>query len=644
MGRVDLVEDRELGRQVALKRVSPGLLPGDELEARSLREARVAAGLVHPGVVRVFSVEQDRDGSLLVVSEYIPGRNLEEAASTWTPDQRARRAARLARPLGEALDAVHAHGLVHRDVKPANVMLREDGAPVLCDFGLARPLSPEETHDHLTRTGTLLGTLDFMDPGLLLGETPGPTSDLYALAATLLQASTGTLPRSRDQLLAILRERSVPPLELPDFADPVARRLAGALAPALGSRHLERYPRGAALAAAVELALAEPAPGSRGAQAAPRPGATPRHRWGAAALLGLGLLVWWSSRSALAPVPAAPTPSDPAPSPTGGRVARAETELREAARRLAAHRPAAAPPFGPLPFDGGPTWSAYLRGLRAHRREPGAWSDAEAFLDAAATWHLALRDLAEEGEAEAARVRWRAAAEGLLLGPAWTVVLELRHLDLASADGLGEVFDRELLSFARQVRGRWESLRLRLERVAAGALEVAPNDLEALAYHALVAGLAGDPAATRSRAEALASLAARTPWTPAEDRISTRVLAGLGNVQVTPGIPCDQRRETLEAAWALLEAKACLAPDSRACPGARRQWHRAAFGLVVDCPVEGGADRARMERLEGLLRLDPDLRARLAADLARYVTNVARSVTPVPPWLEEHLRRVSVTP
>lgn len=215
MGTVWRAEDELLGRYVAVKKLHvPPHLQDDEvlrLHERTRREARSAARITHPNVIVVHDVVDD-EGLPCIVMEYIPSATLSDVLkrqSTVPPGE----AARIGRAMAAALRAAHDVGVLHRDVKPANVLLGNDGRIVLTDFGIAvEPGSPS-----LTKTGELIGSIQYLAPERLrpgIAE-PGPASDLWALGATLYQAVQGRTPFQRDTAIetayAIATEECPPP-------------------------------------------------------------------------------------------------------------------------------------------------------------------------------------------------------------------------------------------------------------------------------------------------------------------------------------------------------------------------------------------------------------------------------------------------
>ncbi len=197
MGTVHLAEDTMLGRRVALKKLHvPPHLAEDELQRmyrRTRREARSAAMITHPHVIVVHDVVDD-SGLPCIVMEYVPSRTLADVLREEGPLP-VPEAARIGAAMLSALSAAHAVGVLHRDVKPANVLLGEGGRVVLTDFGIAvEPGTPS-----LTRTGELIGSVQYLAPERLRTgiAVPGPPADLWALGATLYQAVEGHHPFDR---------------------------------------------------------------------------------------------------------------------------------------------------------------------------------------------------------------------------------------------------------------------------------------------------------------------------------------------------------------------------------------------------------------------------------------------------------------
>jgi len=203
--------DLRLQREVAVKVLLPGLAADSAVAARFEREARSLAGAAHHGIVAVFDVEagdQATGREPFYVMELCDGGSLadrlEEAGSLTPPDVIPTIAA-----IAEGLDAMHAQGLLHRDVKPHNILFC-GGRPKLGDFGLARSEHRAELA-RLTADGTTVGTLPYLAPELLAGAAPTQASDVYGLGATAYQALTGQLPRPLGSLKDMIDDRGKMP-------------------------------------------------------------------------------------------------------------------------------------------------------------------------------------------------------------------------------------------------------------------------------------------------------------------------------------------------------------------------------------------------------------------------------------------------
>lgn len=216
MGRVLLARDPVLGRDVAIKVLRPDLDIAPEvrdgLVARMRHEAQAAARVSHPNLVTLHDMGEDPAVGLFLVFEYVTGANLKERlrSGRLPPHQ----AARLARELGSALSVAHAAGVLHRDVKPENVMLSPTGAK-LADFGIAK--IPDST---LTRTGTLVGTPAYCAPEALASGLFSPESDQFSLAATLYEAVSGERAFPGDDAIGVAAKIAT------EDARPIARRCA----------------------------------------------------------------------------------------------------------------------------------------------------------------------------------------------------------------------------------------------------------------------------------------------------------------------------------------------------------------------------------------------------------------------------------
>ena len=194
MGVVYRVLDQRLHRQAALKVMNPDLSHDPTFRQRFEREAKAGAGFEHPNVVTVHHYDE-HDGTLYLVTQYVPGRNLHRVLDEAGPLS-IERTVDVVRQLAAGLDAAHRHGQVHRDVKPANVLLGQDehghDHVLLSDFGLAQVLDSGD--DRLTSTGTMLGTATYGSPEQFRGEAATVRSDVYSLACVTFEMLTGRPP------------------------------------------------------------------------------------------------------------------------------------------------------------------------------------------------------------------------------------------------------------------------------------------------------------------------------------------------------------------------------------------------------------------------------------------------------------------
>jgi formylglycine-generating enzyme required for sulfatase activity len=205
--------DPRLDREVALKVAKPGTLGTPRRVERFRREARSAAGLSHPHIVSLHEYGADGDQHFLV-SEFVRGRTLgAEVAAQGGAGLDLRDAARVARRLAEALGYAHGKGVVHRDVKPDNVMLDESGEPKLMDFGLASRGEPEDGEERLTQVGVAVGTPAYMAPEQARADLTqvGPAADQYALGCTLFELLTGRTPFAGPPNVQLLLHQTQPP-------------------------------------------------------------------------------------------------------------------------------------------------------------------------------------------------------------------------------------------------------------------------------------------------------------------------------------------------------------------------------------------------------------------------------------------------
>ncbi|GAA4904553.1 serine/threonine-protein kinase [Streptomyces coeruleoprunus] len=225
MGKVWRAHDETLGRTVAVKELTAGQYVSEAdrivLHARTKKEARAAARITHPAVVTVHDV-LEHDDRPWIVMQYVDGPSLAEATKA---AENGRidpcEAARIGLHVLGALRAAHAAGVLHRDVKPGNVLLARDGRVLLTDFGIAAI----EGDSTITRTGELVGSIDFLAPERVRGADPGPASDLWSLGATLYTAVEGGSPFRRSSPISTMQAVVT--------EEPPPAEHAGALAPVI---------------------------------------------------------------------------------------------------------------------------------------------------------------------------------------------------------------------------------------------------------------------------------------------------------------------------------------------------------------------------------------------------------------------------
>jgi hypothetical protein len=249
-----------LDRDVAIKVLWESLADQPGFLERFRREARAASRLRHPNILTVYDFGEDA-GIAYMVTELLPGGSLADRLGRPLPFTDV---LRVIRGIGSALDAAHGAGLIHRDVKPSNILLTRDGEPVLADFGIARLVEAEE---QLTVQGTLIGTPHYMAPEMATGEQVGPHSDLYSLGVVLYEMLAGEPPFPRPTPIAVVRAHiHEPPPPLSQRDTPLPREIDDVVTRALSKQPAQRYRSGAALAAALEDAVLAADPPT------PRPG------------------------------------------------------------------------------------------------------------------------------------------------------------------------------------------------------------------------------------------------------------------------------------------------------------------------------------------------------------------------------------
>ena len=230
--------DRLLERKVALKVLHPHFLDDPEYVERFRREARAVAQLSHPHIVTVID-RGSADGHQFIVFEYVEGENLKQLLERTGPLP-IDRAVELGVQIADALAFAHAHDLVHRDVKPQNVLVDANGSAKVTDFGIARSLDVER---EVTQTGTVLGTSNYLSPEQAEGRQVTPASDIYSLGVVLYELVTGEVPFRGDNLVVVAMKHVTehPPSLLVQVPD-VPPRLARAVERALEKDPANRFP------------------------------------------------------------------------------------------------------------------------------------------------------------------------------------------------------------------------------------------------------------------------------------------------------------------------------------------------------------------------------------------------------------------
>ncbi len=243
MAKVYLARDNSLGREVALKVLREQYVDDEEFVERFRREAMSAASLNHPGIVQVYDRGRTTDGTFYIAMEHVPGGTLKDRIKG-EGKLAPRDAAEVASRVAEALALAHDLGIVHRDIKPHNVLLTASGEAKVSDFGIARAASSET----MTQTNSVLGTLAYMSPEQVRGERVGPASDLYSLGVVLYEMLTGELPYQDDDPIATAIKRLDEPPSHPREVNPTVPEEMDALVVKLLAKDPEdRYANAASL-------------------------------------------------------------------------------------------------------------------------------------------------------------------------------------------------------------------------------------------------------------------------------------------------------------------------------------------------------------------------------------------------------------
>ena len=215
MGSVYKARDRQLDEAIAVKVLRPGLVPNPSLVDRFKSELRLTRRISHRNVVRTYDLGEC-DGAYYITMEYVEGVTARELIDTWGTVAVSSTLA-IATQLAEALAVAHEEGVIHRDIKPQNLLLDGDGVLKVMDFGVARLA---ERTEGVTETGMVVGTPAYMAPEQLLDEDVDARSDLYAVGVVLYECLTGQLPFEANSPVAliakVLRENPPPPNSLQD--------------------------------------------------------------------------------------------------------------------------------------------------------------------------------------------------------------------------------------------------------------------------------------------------------------------------------------------------------------------------------------------------------------------------------------------
>ena len=237
MADVYLAGDEVLGREVALKLLKYRYAEDEEFVERFRREAKSAAGLNSPFIVPIFDRGETDDGAYYITMEYLPGGTLKERI-TATGALRPQVAAELALQVAKALKTAHVRGVVHRDIKPRNILLADPDHAKVADFGIARAVEATT----ISHTGDILGSAKYMSPEQAAGEQVGPASDLYSFGVVLYEMLTGRVPFEVETPADVPIRHAVAPLRRPKEVNPeVPEELDAITMRLLATRPEDRY-------------------------------------------------------------------------------------------------------------------------------------------------------------------------------------------------------------------------------------------------------------------------------------------------------------------------------------------------------------------------------------------------------------------
>jgi serine/threonine protein kinase len=372
MGEVYRAVQLSLGRRVALKVLAPKLAADDVFRRRFLRESRIAASIDHPSIIPIYETGED-GGLLYIAMRYVDGMDLSTLLRREGRLEPARALAIMAQ-VASALDAAHARGLVHRDVKPANILLAAgpaggDGHCYLCDFGLIKEVNAQQAQSALTATDQFVGTIPYVAPEQIEGRDLDGRADVYSLGCVLFHCLTGSVPFERmndiEVVFAHLRE---PPPSLSRRAPGLPTAMDAVVARAMAKSSDDRWPTCSALVSAMQAEVRSTSPASaisadaetRSMHLPPVAITTPPPPPPAAA-----------SPSAAPPAAASPSAAPPGAASASAAPTRIEPAPAPSAHRPPSPRPASRPPQGEGSGPGGDVPAVVHRGDGGGRR--GRW-------------------------------------------------------------------------------------------------------------------------------------------------------------------------------------------------------------------------------------------------------------------------------
>ncbi len=267
MATVYRAHDPRLKRDVAVKVMLPSLAANPTFRKRFEREAQSVANLRHPNILTVYDYGETEEGQLYLVVEYVPGGTLRDRLEELAPLESV---VEIVAQVAEALDYAHQQGVIHRDVKPNNILLDELGRPLLADFGLVKPVEEDR---RLTASGMMMGTPDYVAPEQVQGMKVDGRADIYALGVVLFELLTGRHPYDGETPMSVMVKHLTEPMPWPSQFNPqIPPALDEIVLKATAKSPDERYPRAGDMARALRATLASgvtPAPGEEPAQFPP---------------------------------------------------------------------------------------------------------------------------------------------------------------------------------------------------------------------------------------------------------------------------------------------------------------------------------------------------------------------------------------